>query len=94
MSFVPLVFRPFKALFDKRFFVTLPKDVCQKRRSERIYFPPDPPGYFEECVWPMYIHNRKHFESFHTSHEIIYMDGTQSDHDIFSIVRQHIQQLF
>lgn len=27
--------------------------------SSRVYTPPDPPGYFDGHVWPMYLKNRR-----------------------------------
>lgn len=30
--------------------------------SSRVYTPPDPPGYFDGHVWPMYLKNRKEME--------------------------------
>ncbi|KAF3851251.1 hypothetical protein F7725_013023, partial [Dissostichus mawsoni] len=31
--------------------------------SSRVYTPPDPPGYFDGYVWPMYLKNRLQMES-------------------------------
>lgn len=31
--------------------------------SLRVYSPPDPSGYFERHVWPMYLKNRKEMEN-------------------------------
>lgn len=31
--------------------------------SLRVYTPPDPPGYFDGYVWPMYLKNREEIES-------------------------------
>lgn len=30
--------------------------------SSRVYAPPDPPGYFDGHVWPMYLKNRREME--------------------------------
>lgn len=30
--------------------------------SSRVYTPPDPPGYFDGHVWPMYLKNRQEME--------------------------------
>lgn len=30
--------------------------------SWRVYKPPDPPGYFDGHVWPMYLKNRREME--------------------------------
>lgn len=31
--------------------------------SSRVYAPPDPPGYFDGHVWPMYLKNRQEMEN-------------------------------
>lgn len=31
--------------------------------SARVYTPPDPPGYFDGYVWPMYLKNRQEMDS-------------------------------
>jgi hypothetical protein len=41
-------------LFHRVLFITLDRDTCQKRRSTRVYDPPDEPGYFDQVVWPSY----------------------------------------
>lgn len=47
--------KPFYDLCDLRFFFTLDREECQKRREQRVYDPPNPKGFFEKCVWPEYI---------------------------------------
>lgn len=34
--------------------------------SWRVYTPPDPPGYFDGHVWPMYLKNRREMEDVET----------------------------
>lgn len=38
-------------------------NLCSLIDSSRIYSPPDPPGYFDGHVWPMYLRNRQEMES-------------------------------
>lgn len=48
-------YAPIDELCHLKFFLTLNRQTCLDRRSERIYDPPDVPGYFEKYVWPKYI---------------------------------------
>ena len=43
------------SLLHLSYFLDIPKDLCISRRSARSYDPPDPPGYVEACVWPMFL---------------------------------------
>lgn len=47
--------KPIESLCDLKYFITLNKEECYKRRMQRVYEPPDCPGYFENCVWPEYL---------------------------------------
>lgn len=37
-----------------KFFITLDRQECWRRRQERAYNPQPPAGFFEMCVWPSY----------------------------------------
>ena len=41
---------------DLKFFLSLDHATCLQRRDLRSYDPPDVPGYFEQVVWPEYLH--------------------------------------
>ncbi|KAK9694788.1 hypothetical protein QE152_g33290 [Popillia japonica] len=47
--------KPIEKLCNLKYFATLNRDECYKRRTMRVYEPPDCPGYFEHCVWPEYL---------------------------------------
>jgi len=47
--------KTFYDLCNLRYFFTLDKDECLRRRQLRVYDPPNPPGYFEKCGWPLYV---------------------------------------
>ncbi|XP_043831913.1 nicotinamide riboside kinase 1 isoform X3 [Dromiciops gliroides] len=49
--------------------------------NTRVYEPPDPPGYFDKHVWPMYLKHRKEIEGI--TRNIVYLDGTKSEEDLF-----------
>ncbi|CAL4133690.1 unnamed protein product [Meganyctiphanes norvegica] len=53
-GFLLFDYPPLSSMCDLKYFFTLEKDECFLRRQTRNYDPPDPPGYFEVCVWPMY----------------------------------------
>lgn len=48
-------YKPIEALCDLKYYLTLSKAQCSARRKNRVYEPPDCPGYFEKCVWPEYL---------------------------------------
>ena len=53
------MYRDFPFNFDYKFFLTLPKDECYRRRITRNYIPADPDRFFDECIWPMYLKNKQ-----------------------------------
>ncbi|XP_023608145.1 nicotinamide riboside kinase 1 isoform X2 [Myotis lucifugus] len=58
--------------------------------NTRVYEPPDPPGYFDGHVWPMYLKHRQEIEDIEW--EIVYLDGTKSKEDLFSQVYEDLRQ--
>ncbi|XP_032722551.1 nicotinamide riboside kinase 1 isoform X6 [Lontra canadensis] len=58
--------------------------------NTRVYEPPDVPGYFDGHVWPMYLKHRQEIENI--TWEIIYLDGTKSEEDLFSQVYEELKQ--
>lgn len=64
-------------LCDLRYFFTLGREDCLGRRVTRVYDPPDPPGYFEACVWPMY---EQHFAKVKEGvPEVVFLDGLKDN---------------
>lgn len=52
-------FKPLLDKFSLKYYCLLTKEECLKRRSQRVYDPPDCSGYFEECVWPEHLSQLK-----------------------------------
>nr|XP_057926831.1 nicotinamide riboside kinase 1 isoform X2 [Doryrhamphus excisus] len=80
--------RALNELMDKRYFLEIPYDTCKERRSLRVYKPPDPPGYFDGHVWPMYLKNRQEIEG--TATGIVFLDGLKSKEDLLATVYQDV----
>ncbi|EFA11386.1 nicotinamide riboside kinase 1 [Tribolium castaneum] len=56
-------YKPLRGLFHLKYFFTLPKDECFARREQRVYEPPDCPGYFEQCAWPEHLKQKEEVEN-------------------------------
>ncbi|KAM4615881.1 nicotinamide riboside kinase 1 [Polymixia lowei] len=56
--------------------------------SSRVYTPPDPPGYFDGHVWPMYLKNRQEMESMGS--RIVLLDGLKSKDELLASVYEDV----
>lgn len=52
-------YRPIYEVCDKRYFIQFEnKSAIAERREQRDYIPPDPAGYFDQWVYPLYFENK------------------------------------
>uniref|UniRef100_A0A5F9DC65 Nicotinamide riboside kinase 1 n=1 Tax=Oryctolagus cuniculus TaxID=9986 RepID=A0A5F9DC65_RABIT len=89
-GFLLFNYKPFDPIWNRSYFLTVPYEECKRRRSTRVYEPPDPPGYFDGHVWPMYLKHRREMEDI--AWEVVYLDGTKSEEDLFSQVYEDLIQ--
>lgn len=68
-------YKPWLHLFNLKYYFTLDKKECYQRRINRIYDPPDCPGYFEKCVWPEYLKQKQDIDT--SVGDIKYFEGTK-----------------
>ncbi|KAG8190654.1 hypothetical protein JTE90_001264 [Oedothorax gibbosus] len=73
-----------RKIFHKMYFLTLNRTECARRRSFRVYNPPDIPGYFDMVVWPMYELNLKDVRD--NFPNLLFLDGADDRKKIQSIV--------
>lgn len=70
-------FKTWLYLFNLKYFLTLDKEECYKRRIQRVYEPPDCPGFFDICVWPEYLKQKDEIKKSVTN--LKFVDHIDSD---------------
>ncbi|KAK7934252.1 hypothetical protein WMY93_005148 [Mugilogobius chulae] len=90
-GFLIFNYRPLNSLYDKKYFLEIPYDICKMRRSTRLYNPPDPPGYFDGHVWPMYLKNRQEMEAMMS--DIVFLDGLTEKGQLLNSVYKDVMKL-
>lgn len=81
-------------LCDYKYFLTLTKEQCWERRKNRIYEPPDVPGYFDKIVWPEFVkYKNEVIRNNELSETITFIDGSKDMEEIYQIVFKEFNQL-
>lgn len=70
-------YEPLVDLCDLKYYFTLDFDECLKRRIQRVYEPPDVPGYFEKCVWPEHLKQLAEIKQ--NVSDVVYFNGNSSN---------------
>ncbi|XP_063979873.1 nicotinamide riboside kinase 1 [Diachasmimorpha longicaudata] len=92
-GFLLFNYKPIYDLCDLRYFLDLSRELCEQRRSRRVYDPPDVPGYFEAVVWPEYLRYKREIEdNEQVMRGIIFLDGTGDSNETFQRVFREISQ--
>ncbi|UXI16287.1 hexaprenyldihydroxybenzoate methyltransferase [Sarcoptes scabiei] len=77
-------YKPLREIFDQKYFIEIDdKQTIFKRRIQRDYIPADPPGYFDQYVWPMYLKNK---EDLKDQNDITMIDGSLDKESIFELI--------
>ena len=75
---------------DLKYFFTLTKEECFRRRSSRNYKWVGTIEYFEELVWPNYTN---YLSYCHRIKDVIYLDGTVDMEKTYETVRKQIDSI-
>ncbi|KAF2366765.1 P-loop containing nucleoside triphosphate hydrolase, partial [Trinorchestia longiramus] len=73
------------------FFFELSREECNRRRNLRNFDPPDVPGYFDECVWPMYEQYRDRCKQRYKNElNLVFLSGNSHLNNVHSSILSQI----
>lgn len=80
-------------LCDRKYFLTLTREQCWERRKNRIYDPPDVPGYFDKVVWPEYVKYEDEVTRDSELYKTIkFIDGSKDMEEIYELIIKEVSQ--
>lgn len=74
-------------LCNVKYHLHVPYEMCNARRTQRTYDPPDVPYYFEMVVWPSY---EKHLREFKDREDVLFLNGDASPEKCLKFVVKSI----
>ncbi|XP_014215704.1 nicotinamide riboside kinase 1 [Copidosoma floridanum] len=93
-GFLLFNYEPIADLCQLRYFLDLSREICWNRRSNRVYNPPDVPGYFDTVVWPEYLkHKEEIFSCPSLINSVKLLDGSKSIDELYNKIMSDINAL-
>ncbi|XP_043471748.1 nicotinamide riboside kinase 1 [Leptopilina heterotoma] len=90
-GFLIFDYKPISDLCSLKYFLTLEKEECFRRRELRVYDPPDGPGYFDKVVWPEYVNHKTAIMNNKELASIQFCDASNSQEEVYKTVLNDIK---
>ncbi|XP_026463127.1 nicotinamide riboside kinase 1 [Ctenocephalides felis] len=86
-GFLILNHKEVRDICDLKFYLDLNKEQCYDRRKDRVYDPPDVPGYFDQAVWSGHLRNKSEV----LQYDVEFLDGMRKD--LLTHIKQYVDYL-